>query len=158
MEETVVKSPTREVRIGPERSFVLIGERINPTGRKKLSEELAAGGLRIISGGTDCHLVLADVRPLESTGKGAEETLAKVGIIVNPNAIPFDTRPPRIASGIRLGTPAVTSRGFGDEDVRYLGRLILRALRAPEDATVLQEVAQEAEALAFSFPVPGLDD
>ena len=88
-----------------------------------LAQELAAGGLRIVSGGTDNHLLLVDLTPLAITGQEAENALVKVNIVVNKNTIPYDPRPPRVTSGLRLGTPAITSRGFGPEEVRTVRSL-----------------------------------
>jgi len=121
-----------------------------------LAETLAAGGARIVSGGTDNHLVLADVSPLGVTGHDAERLLDDVGITVNKNAVPFDPRPPNIASGIRLGSPATTTRGFGPEEMRTIGRIAIEAMgsgdRPAEQARLRAEVASIVE----RFPVPGL--
>ncbi len=125
---------------------------------RALADELTKGGLRIVSGGTDSHIVLADVSPLGTTGKEVEEELAKVGIIVNPNAIPYDTKPPRITSGIRLGTPALTSRGFTEADTRQVAKFILRVVKNKKNDTVTREVADEVLHLAGKFRVPGLDE
>jgi glycine hydroxymethyltransferase len=113
--------------------------------------------LRLVSGGTDNHLLLVDLTPLGITGQHAEASLEAVGIIANKNAIPYDPRPPRVASGLRLGTPAVTSRGFDEATMKHVGRLIADRLASPDDDEVMVRVAREVEELASSFPVPGID-
>jgi glycine hydroxymethyltransferase len=122
-----------------------------------LAEVLAAGGARIVSGGTDNHMVLVDLRPLGLTGKAAEEALDRVYITTNRNAIPYDPAKPRITSGLRLGTPAITSRGFTADDTRKVGELIVRALKGIDEAGVETAVRDEVEALTGRFPVPGID-
>ncbi len=121
-----------------------------------LASELQRGGLRIVSGGTDNHLLLVDLRDLGITGKAAEEALEAVGIIVNRNAIPFDSRPPQVTSGIRLGTPAVTSRGFGPAEMKRIAQLIIKVLTNIGDEKTYQEARQEVEDISGRFPVPGL--
>ncbi len=123
---------------------------------RTLAESLAKAGLRIVSGGTDNHLMLVDVRPLNITGKQAEKTLDAVGITVNKNTIPYDPQKPGIASGIRVGTPAVTTRGMREAEMERLGALIARALRAVGDETVARDVASEVLDLTRRFPVPGI--
>jgi glycine hydroxymethyltransferase len=122
-----------------------------------LAGHLEAGGLRLVSGGTDNHLMLVDVTPLGLTGKQAEHALDQVGITVNKNAIPFDKQPPAYASGIRIGTPAVTTRGFGLPEMETIGRLIIDVLKQHEDAAVLARVSDEVRALCSRFPVPGIE-
>jgi glycine hydroxymethyltransferase len=122
-----------------------------------LAQELSEAGLRLVSGGTDNHLLLVDLTPLGITGQHAEASLEAVGIIANKNAIPYDPRPPRVASGLRLGTPAVTSRGFDEATMKHVGRLIADRLASPDDDEVMVRVAREVEELASSFPVPGID-
>ncbi len=124
---------------------------------RALASALESDGARIVSGGTDTHLMLVDLTPLECTGQEAEEALNRVGITVNKNAIPNDTRPPRITSGLRLGTPAVSSRGFGAEEVRTVARFIMRTILHRGDAHVEQSVREEVSELTSRFPVPGLD-
>ena len=124
---------------------------------KVLAETLAVEGLRIVSGGTDNHLVLVDLRPLGVRGNTAEDVLDKVSIVVNKNAIPYDPEPPRIASGLRLGSAAVTSRGFGPAEMETAGRLIVKALTCNGDGAILNSVKEEVEMLASNFPVPGID-
>ena len=122
-----------------------------------LAEGLAAGRLRLVSGGTDNHMVLADVSPLGITGKEAEEALGRANIVINRNAIPYDPRPPRVASGIRLGTPALTTRGMGTTELQRIAELIVRVLNSPTDESVSREVRAEALSIAERFPVPGID-
>ena len=124
---------------------------------RALSDELAGGGFRLVSGGTDNHMVLVDLAPLGLTGRQAEEALGKVNIVVNRNAIPYDPRPPRVASGLRLGTPAVTSRGFGIQETAQVARLITRTLSNIHVESVAREVRDEVLSLASRFPVPGID-
>ena len=124
---------------------------------RTLAMELAEAGLRIVSGGTDNHLLLVDLTPLDLTGKDAEGALERVNIVANKNAIPYDTRPPRITSGLRLGTPAVTSRGFGSREMVKVAALIGRVLSNMGDERVEMEVKGEVEELTSGFPVPGLD-
>jgi len=121
-----------------------------------LAASLAKAGLRIVSGGTDNHLMLVDVRPLGLTGKKAEKALDAVGITVNKNTIPYDPEKPAIASGIRVGTPAVTTRGMQEAEMERIGALIARALNTKGDETVAQEIAAEVLDLTRRFPVPGI--
>ena len=124
---------------------------------RTLAQGLTDGGLRVISGGTDNHLVLVDLTPIGVTGQEAEDALGKVNITVNKNAIPFDTRPPRVTSGLRLGTPAISSRGFGRDEMRDISGLIVKALANIGNAAVEKEVREDVEGIASRFPVPGLD-
>jgi len=121
-----------------------------------LASDLQRGGLRIVSGGTDNHLMLVDLRDLGITGRAAEEALEGVGIIANRNAIPFDSRPPQLASGIRLGTPAVTTRGFGPAEIKRIAQLIIKVVTNIGDEKTYQKVRQEVEDISSRFPVPGL--
>ena len=123
-----------------------------------LAAELSEGGMRLVSGGTDNHLILVDVTPLGITGRQAEQALESVGIIANKNAIPFDPRPPRVTSGLRLGTPAVTSRGMGTEETAQVAVMVARVLTNIEDEGVRVQVAAEVRELTAGFPVPGIDD
>ena len=122
-----------------------------------MAREISGAGLRLVSGGTDNHLMLVDLTPLGITGQEADSTLEKVGIIANKNAIPFDPKPPRVASGLRLGTPAITSRGFDETAVVRVAQLIVEVLTAINDEEVQRRVSNEVKELASSFPVPGLD-
>ena len=122
-----------------------------------LAHELAEGGLRIVSGGTDNHLLLVDLTPLDITGKDAEEALEKVNIVANKNAIPYDSRPPRVTSGLRLGTPAVTSRGLKEGEMRIIADMIVRLLSNVGDDRVQESIKTEVGELTSRFPVPGLD-
>ncbi len=119
-----------------------------------LARVLVEGGLRIVSGGTDNHLMLVDVTPFKLTGKDAAAALDRACITVNKNAIPFDTRSPFVTSGIRIGTPAVTTRGMGEAEMEVIGRCILGVLRAPSDETAIARVREEVLALTRRFPVP----
>jgi glycine hydroxymethyltransferase len=123
-----------------------------------MAAALEGEGLRIVSGGTDNHLMLVDLRPLGWTGQEAEETLGKVRITVNKNAIPNDPQPPRVTSGLRLGTPAVTARGFGVEECQKVAQLLVRTLNSRDDEAALSAIADEVGQLTAGFPVPGLDD
>jgi len=131
-------------------------QRLTVENAKVLAEELMAGGLKLVSGGTDNHLILIDVSPLGVTGREAERLLDEIGITVNKNAIPFDTQPPNIASGIRVGTPAVTSRGFGPDEMRALGRIIVEAILTRAEPAEQARLAAEVREMAARFPVPGL--
>ncbi|GBQ77447.1 serine hydroxymethyltransferase [Asaia bogorensis] len=121
-----------------------------------LAEELVARGFDIVTGGTDCHLVLVDLRPKKVTGKIAEAALERAGITANKNAIPFDPEKPFVTSGIRLGSPAATSRGFGVEEFRTIARMIdevLSAYGTQEQDRVEQRVHDEVKALCRRFPI-----
>ncbi|HWB30103.1 MAG TPA: serine hydroxymethyltransferase [Vicinamibacterales bacterium] len=119
----------------------------------RLASGLAAAGFRLVSGGTDNHLMLVDVFSRGLTGKVAEAALGRAGITVNKNAIPFDTNPPLVASGIRVGTPAVTTRGLREPEMDAIATLIARALAAPDDDAVLAGVRRDVEALCRKFPL-----
>jgi glycine hydroxymethyltransferase len=118
-----------------------------------LSETLQEGGLDVLTGGTDTHLLLVDLRRTDWTGKAAEERLAEVGVTANRNTVPFDERPPTVASGLRLGTPAVTMRGFDEDDIREVGQIICEAL---EDSPDLRGLATRTARLCERRPLyPG---
>jgi glycine hydroxymethyltransferase len=119
----------------------------------RLARVLSDSGFRLVSGGTDNHLMLVDVFSRGITGKAAEAALGKAGITVNKNAIPFDQNPPMTASGIRIGTPAVTSRGFGEAEMDIVGDLIVRALKTPDDEAALGMIRTEVERLCRKFPL-----
>jgi glycine hydroxymethyltransferase len=119
----------------------------------RLAESLNGHGFRLVSGGTDNHLMLVDVFSKGLTGKVAEAALGKAGITVNKNAIPFDRNPPMVASGIRIGTPAVTTRGMHEPEMDQIGDLIARVLDSPEDDRVLRLVKDEVIKLCKRFPL-----
>jgi len=121
---------------------------------KALAEVLLSGGLKLVSGGTDNHLMLVDVTPLSIGGKTATQVLEHCGITVNMNMIPFDTRKPLDPSGVRVGTPALTTRGMGPAEMRQIGRFMLDALKSPTDAAVHSRIRGEVSALCSQFPVP----
>src|SRR5206468_6907741 len=115
---------------------------------------LAERGLRVVSGGTDNHLMLVDVTTRGVTGKEAEHLLDEIGITVNKNQIPFDKLPPNTSSGIRVGTPAVTSRGMGPDEMAEIGALIADAIERRDDAAELDRLAGRVGAISARFPVP----
>ena len=118
-----------------------------------LAKTLMERGLRIVSGGTQSHVMLVDLRPMNLTGKAAEALLGAAHITVNKNAIHNDPQTPFVTSGIRLGTPAMTTRGFKEEETRKVANLIADLLSAPEDAQVLERVRTEVDQLTAMFPV-----
>jgi glycine hydroxymethyltransferase len=118
-----------------------------------LAASLSGHGFRLVSGGTDNHLMLVDVFSKGVTGKAAESALGKAGITVNKNAIPFDQNPPMVASGIRVGTPALTTRGMREAEMDQIGALMARVLAAPEDGAVLGMVRTEVARLCRRFPL-----
>jgi glycine hydroxymethyltransferase len=119
-----------------------------------LAEVLASGGLRLMSGGTDNHLMLVDVTPLGIGGKLAEEALGHCGITINKNMIPYDERKPMDPSGIRIGTPALTTRGMGPDEMRTIGGWILKALKSPADTNLQQQLRSDVFDLCQQFLVP----
>ena len=121
------------------------------TNARVLAETLTSEGFRLVSGGTDNHLMLVDVGAMGVTGKEAEEALGKAGITVNKNAIPFDTRPPMVASGVRIGTPAVTTRGMKEPEMKLIGAWISRAVRERGNDAALEGIAGEVKELCASF-------
>jgi glycine hydroxymethyltransferase len=121
-----------------------------------LAAALQERGFRLVSGGTDNHLMLVDVRPLDVTGKEAEAALEAVHIHANKNAIPFDPQPPVRTSGVRLGTPAVTTRGFGPAEMRQVADLIYEAIAQRADPAAVARTREQAVALATRFPLPGV--
>ena len=146
---------------------VCFGEALNPgyahyaaqivSNAQAMAQELSESGLRLVSGGTDNHLILVDLTPMGIDGSAAEAAMEKVGISANKNAIPNDPKPPRVASGLRLGTPAITSRGFKEEDARTVSKLITKLLTNIDKEDVLQQVKNDVAELTSKFPVPGLD-
>lgn len=121
---------------------------------KALADELMRGGLRLLSGGTDNHLMLVDVTAVGSTGKVAEKSLEACGVTVNMNMIPYDQRKPMDPSGIRIGTPALTTRGMGITQMQDIGAWIVAALKNPEDADALEKIRGQVSELCAQFPVP----
>ncbi len=121
---------------------------------KRLCQAITAGGLRVVSGGTDNHVFLVDVLSKDLTGADAEQALEAAGLTANKNVIPFDQNPPMKASGIRVGTPAVTTRGMGLEEMDTIGRLMVEILSKPGDEAVVASVRQEVQALCRRFPLP----
>jgi glycine hydroxymethyltransferase len=120
---------------------------------RAMAETLSNGGLRIVSGGTDCHMFRVDVRPQGLNGKQAEEALEAAGITTNKNTIPFDPESPFITSGIRIGTAAITTRGMQEAEARQIGEMILKVTHAPKDTAVREQVAAEVKALTDRFPI-----
>lgn len=120
---------------------------------KTLSNALESEGVRVVSGGTDNHLLLLDVTPLELTGKVAEKVLDEIGITTNKNTIPFDTESPFVTSGIRIGTAAVTTRGFAEAEMKEIAAIISLTLRNHEDEAVLREAAKRVKLLTDKFPL-----
>ena len=120
---------------------------------RALGEELVSLGHRLVSGGTDNHLVLLDLSGREISGKAAERALEEAGITVNKNMVPFDERGPLVTSGVRIGTPALTTRGMGEEAMRAIARLIDRSIRAAKDTDELRRIRAEARELAAAHPL-----
>ena len=120
-----------------------------------LASKLQDGGLRLVSGGTDNHLILVDVTSLGLNGQEAEDLLASSGIVVNKNAIPYDKLPPSISSGIRIGTPALTSRGFGNEEMTQIAEIIVNILKSKEESIVKESLGFVLE-MCKKYPAPGI--
>jgi len=123
---------------------------------KTLSDAMQTAGFPIISGGTDTHLLLVDVTPAGMSGRQAERLLDTVGITVNKNTIPGETKPPTQASGIRLGSPSVTTRGFGTPEMKQVATMIASVLQTPEDEAIKNRVREEVAGLTGRFPIPGM--
>jgi len=134
------------------RDFMIYQERVLENARV-LAKVLQERGLRVVSGGTDSHMFLLDLRAKRITGKDAEAALARAHITVNKNAIPNDPEKPFVTSGIRIGSPAITTRGFGELECEELGHLIADVLDAPADEGVLTHVGNAVGALTRRFPV-----
>ncbi|MNM85084.1 Serine hydroxymethyltransferase [compost metagenome] len=142
---------------------VALGEALQPSFKtyaenvvknaKVLSETLISEGLNLVSGGTDNHLMLIDTRNLDITGKDAEHVLDSIGITVNKNAIPFDPTSPFVTSGIRIGTPAATSRGMDEAAMKEIGQIIATTLRSPKDEAVLEKMRTQVSSLTDRFPL-----
>lgn len=122
---------------------------------RRLGENLVGSGFRLVSGGTDTHLVLVDLTETDFTGQLMEETLEKAGITVNKNAVPFDPRPPMVTSGVRIGTPAVTTRGMGEEEIDAISGFITRAAENHDNEKVLRGIRDDVRELCLKFPVYG---
>ncbi|HEX2234635.1 MAG TPA: serine hydroxymethyltransferase, partial [Thermoleophilaceae bacterium] len=122
-------------------------------GAAAVAEEVLATGVNVLTGGTDVHLVLADLRDSQLDGKQAEDRLAEVGITVNRNAVPFDPRPPAVSSGLRIGTPALATRGFQVDDFREVGRVIGEALTTERFDEVRADLSERTRALAERYPL-----
>jgi glycine hydroxymethyltransferase len=120
---------------------------------KKLGQELSDRGIDLVSGGTDNHMMLVDLSSLGVTGKEAEEALGRAGITVNKNAIPFDTRSPAVTSGVRIGTPAITSRGMGDQAMVQIAESISTVLKAPQDEAAIEKARQSIAELCRAHPI-----
>lgn len=118
-----------------------------------LADELIKEGLRVVSGGTETHLVLVDVRDLIDNGRMAEDVLAKVNIVTNKNMIPYDPQPANLASGIRIGSPALTTRGFKEDDIREVARLLAKALKNKDNEEVLAQIKKEVQEKAAKYPM-----
>ncbi|HNX91875.1 MAG TPA: serine hydroxymethyltransferase, partial [Syntrophomonas sp.] len=121
-----------------------------------LAQELVEQGLRLVSGGTDNHLMLVDVRPKKLTGKEAESILESINITVNKNGIPFDPEKPTITSGIRIGTPALTSRGFKTDDMKAVAQAISLALGNPDKEEKLDQAREIVRVLCDKYPLYGI--
>ena len=123
---------------------------------RKMADELQKAGIQLVTGGTDNHMILVDLRNLDLTGKAAEAALGQAGITANKNSIPFDEQGPAVTSGIRLGTPVVTTRGMGEAEMVAIAAFIARVLRHPDEASVVAEVRREVQDLCRRFPLyPG---
>jgi glycine hydroxymethyltransferase len=120
---------------------------------RKMSDELQKAGIQLVTGGTDNHMILVDLRNLDLTGKAAEAALGQAGITANKNSIPFDEQGPAVTSGIRLGTPVVTTRGMGEAEMAAIAAFIARVLRHPAEATMVAEVRREVQDLCRRFPL-----
>jgi glycine hydroxymethyltransferase len=125
---------------------------------QELASELKKQGLRLVSGGTDTHLVLVDLTQCGFSGKKAEQALGRAGIVANHNLIPFDPRHQTSTSGIRLGTPAVTTRGFGPEEMRFIASAVVKVLNHVDDGDMQAQLCEEVRELCSRFPVPGIGE
>jgi glycine hydroxymethyltransferase len=144
---------------------VALGEALQPSFKvyaqniidnmQAMADELNAAGLRLVSGGTDNHLVLVDVTPFGIGGSIAEDALGRAGITVNKNLIPYDTRKSMDPSGIRVGSPAMTTRGLGQEEFRQIARWMVDVLRKPDDEALIASIAAQVKEMLTAFPVPG---
>jgi glycine hydroxymethyltransferase len=121
-----------------------------------MAEGLQAKGFRVVSGGTENHIILVDLLKTGITGLKAQQALEEANILANKNAIPFDTQPPNLAGGIRFGTPAITTRGLGVNEVKSLVGIISQVLSDPDNAVVKKQVRDQVTELCRKFPAPGL--
>jgi glycine hydroxymethyltransferase len=147
---------------------VAFGEALEPSFRdymqqvllnaRTLAETVQEFGLRVLSGGTDNHLLLVDLTEAGISGRKAERVLEEAGITANKNAIPNDPRPPMQTSGVRLGTPAITTRGFGADELRQIGRWIAEVVHAPDDEATIARVRAQTRELCAAHPLPGVSD
>jgi glycine hydroxymethyltransferase len=128
-------------------------QRRTRTGAQALADEMLAGGINVLTAGTDVHLVLADLRDSPLDGKQAEDRLAEVGITVNRNAVPFDPRPPAVASGLRIGSPGLATRGMQESDFREVGKVITEALTGDLDDAKRAALIERTSALAKRYPL-----
>jgi glycine hydroxymethyltransferase len=122
-------------------------------GAAAVADELLSAGVNVLTGGTDVHLVLVDLRDSELDGQQAEDRLHEIGITVNRNAVPFDPRPPAVSSGLRVGTPALATRGFQAEDFHEIGRVMVEALTADFSDSLKSELSERTRALAERYPL-----
>jgi glycine hydroxymethyltransferase len=148
----VIAAKAAAFREASDPSFRRYLERVVANARA-MAEALAERGLRIVSGGTDCHMFLVDLRAMRVTGREAEAALGRAHITVNKNAIPDDPEKPMVTSGVRLGTAAITTRGFGVREARTIAHLIADVLEAPSDARRIARTADDVRALCRAFPV-----
>jgi len=123
-----------------------------------LAAELRKAGFNLVSGGTDNHIVLVDLTGTGVTGRQAETALSAAGIVVNRNAVPFDKLGPTVTSGMRLGTPAVTTRGFGTAEIKQVAGLIIKIIQHPADTAVTAQAREEVAAICARLPIPGIND
>lgn len=119
---------------------------------QRLGDVLAGEGIRLVSGGTDNHIVLVDLRSVDSSGDVAENALKRASIVVNMNMIPFDPNPPRRPSGMRLGTPTITSRGMGLAEVEKIGQWIAQIVKDPENESLANDIGTQVRELCSGFP------
>ncbi|MEK7215107.1 MAG: serine hydroxymethyltransferase, partial [Chloroflexota bacterium] len=136
-------------------SFIAYQQRVIDNART-LAEELQRNNVRVLTGGTDNHLMVADLRPVNRTGRALEVALDKVGITVSRSTVPNDPKPPRVTSGVRIGTPAVTTRGFGAGEMRQIAGFIATVVHSLEDAAAMARVGEQVRELCSGFPVPGI--
>lgn len=148
----VIAGKAVAMRVAQTRQFRTLQQQTIANARS-LAEELMAGGISVLTGGTDVHLVLVDLTPTGLDGQKAEDRLEEVGITVNRNAIPFDERPPMNPSGLRIGTPALTTRGLNEEDMREVAKIIVAALQNEEFESRKEELLGRSRALMEKYPL-----